>query len=178
MNDRLIEPDQAISEDEIPEAELELLINAETAVREIFSRGEPKKMPSRAQADSIWRAIAAGVLSDASAAKWARWVAKDVVANVIEDTSDQHCRPERALKALKISGKGAKKIDQELETATIFLRLSNSLSKLKLGPTIFGWMDPPPYVSPYKFAKSLHAEGRFKEYTLKALTGKIERLIK
>jgi hypothetical protein len=178
MNKRLKDLDEAIKEHEIPEDELKLRMNAETALRQVFTRDEPTKMPSRAQSDSIWRAIAAGVLSDASTARWASWVGKDIVANVIDSDCSAQEKPRQALRAIKLSGKAAPRGDEELRTAAIFLKLSNGLSKLKAGPSMFGWIDPPAKVSTYERAKSLHARGRFKQFTLKALQARIDRLTK
>lgn len=61
------------------------------------------RRPSRGEVDTIWRAIAGGLLSDEDTARWARLIAQDVVKYVIADTSSD--RSERALKALKLSGK-------------------------------------------------------------------------
>ena len=67
--------------------------------------GSPKKMPLRADADAIWRAIAAGLLNSDDTVRWAQLVAVDVVEHVINDSSQQESRPERALNAIKLNGR-------------------------------------------------------------------------
>ena len=156
----------------------DLSYDAEAALSELFTSGEPQKMPTRAQSDVIWRGIAAGALSDASIAKWAMWVGKDIVANVIDSKCSAQEKPRKALRAIKLSGKAAPRGDEELRNSVIFRKLSKGLSKLKAGPSMFGWINPPAKVSTYKLAKSFHARGRFKQFTLKALQTRIDRLTK
>jgi hypothetical protein len=111
--------DEGVDESEIEKPEL--FYNAEDALGQLFSSGEPKKMPLRAQSDAIWRAIAARAICDESIAKWACWVAKDIVANVIDDDRPENAR--RALKAIKLSGKAAPKRDERLIQAASWLKL-------------------------------------------------------
>lgn len=88
-----------MSDRDIPDQDERLALDALDALRDF---DWSSKRPSRGRVDTIWRAIAAGVLSDEDAARWARSIAQDVVEHVIEDTSSD--RSERALKALKLSG--------------------------------------------------------------------------
>lgn len=62
-----------------------------------------KDMPTREQSDAIWIAIANNMLPEELVVKWVTWIAKDVVTNVIQNKSSQ--RADRALKALKLSGR-------------------------------------------------------------------------
>jgi hypothetical protein len=169
------DPDEGVDEDEIPKEELELFYNAENALGELFTSGEPKKMPLRAQSDAIWRAIAGRAICDESIAKWACWVAKDIVANVIDDDRPENAR--RALKAIKLSGKAAPKRDEILIQSALWLRMNNFASRMKPGLTFFGdYFTPPPYVSPYKWAKK--NKGFYKHLSVKALESLMDRLTK
>lgn len=58
----------------------------------------------RGRVDPIWRAIAADLLNDEDAARWARRIAKNVVRDVLDDKSQD--RDDRALKALCLIGQG------------------------------------------------------------------------
>jgi len=84
----------------IEEGEEQLLISACEALTSIERDG---KRP-RALVDLVWRAIAANILDDADTARWARRIAKDVVANILDDKSFD--RDDRALKALGLFGQG------------------------------------------------------------------------
>lgn len=94
------------------------------------------RKPSRGKVDVIWRAIAAGLLSDEDTARWARQIAKNVVKDVIEDTSSD--RPERALKALKLTGKTEAGFSEQiaLRDALAYRRLTSALTgKPFISPT-------------------------------------------
>lgn len=93
---------------DIPDQDERLALDALEVLRDF---DWSSKKPSRGRVDTIWRAIAAGVLSDEDAARWARSVAQDVVDYVIQDTSSD--RSERALKALKLSGKAEAGFSEE-----------------------------------------------------------------
>ncbi len=56
----------------------------------------------RDRVDPIWRAIAADLLNDEDAARWARRIAQNVVCDVLDDKSQD--RDDRALKALGLYG--------------------------------------------------------------------------
>lgn len=172
------DPNEGVDEDEIPKEELELFYNAENALRQLFTSGEPKKMPLRAQSDAIWRAIAARAICDESIAKWACWVAKDIVANVIDSERSDKEKSRRAQKAIKISGKAAPEIDESIKQAAFWLRINNSASKIKSGLTFFGYFTPPPYVSPYKWAKEQKAKGFYKDLSFSALKSLMYRITK
>jgi hypothetical protein len=117
-------------ERDIPEEEMRLLI----AAKEALDRLDFERMPLRSDADVIWRAIAANVLCDESVSLWARWVAQAVVRDVIDNDCPSYQRKDHALKAIKLSGRGASyKPEQEacFELMAFEYFLSRGIKKIK-----------------------------------------------
>lgn len=88
---------------EPPPEDIKLLIEGVSALRS-FSPSNPESR-RRGRVDAIWRAVAAGILFDEDAARWAKIVAEDVVKNVIDKKDEPENRPKRALAALQLSGR-------------------------------------------------------------------------
>jgi hypothetical protein len=73
-------------------------------------RNEPKI--STTHAETIWKAINNNNLNDEDTAYWCRLIAKDVVENVIEKRHEG--RDDRALQALKLAGRQAKTVTEQM----------------------------------------------------------------
>lgn len=149
---------------DIPDQDERLALDALEALRDFEWSS---KRPSRGKVDTIWRAIAAGVLSDEDAARWARSIAQDVVEHVIEDTSSD--RSERALKALKLSGKAEAGFSEEAA-------LKSALAIPRLGALLAG----KPFVmpTPAQTADILRQEGSYVGVPRKAANDRAGRVLK
>jgi hypothetical protein len=125
------------------------------------------RKPSRGAVDVIWRAIATGLLSDEDTARWARQIGKDVVKHVIEDTSTD--RPERALRALKLSGKTEAGFSEQAA-------LKYALASRRLVSALTG----KPFVSPTpaEAADILRAQGFYQGVQRKAGNDRARRVLK
>lgn len=149
---------------DIPDQDERLALDALEALRDF---DWSSKKPSRGRVDTIWRGIAAGVLSDEDAARWARSIAQDVVEHVIEDTSSD--RSERALKALKLSGKAEAGFSEEaaLKSALAIPRLVAALTgRPFVAPT------------PAQAGEILREEGRYVGIPRKASNDRAGRVLK
>ena len=154
------------------------------AVTALKQYEETKKTPPRAGVEAIWRAIAhGGLLSGEDTAKWAKFVAEDVVKNVIDETKEPHRRPNRAAAALKIVGHAENNIEELEELRNILwaftelkIGLSDPRTPLELKQKIKDVLssDRPP---PTQFAKELVARGFFKGISLKKAAKRTERLL-
>ncbi len=144
------------------EEEVELLLDAVSALRS-FSRSNPRTL-RRSRVDAIWRAVAAGILSDEDAARWAKIVAEDVVKNVIDKKNPPEDRPKRALAALQLSGR-----EQKLCSG---LRLLDSAMQV-IEPEAHGRNRA--RQSPAKQAKALMKWGHFEGGTEKQAADKIRK---
>jgi hypothetical protein len=125
MNDEI----QIADERDIPEEDMLLLMDGEDA----FQCIDFNKMPRRADADAIWRAIAAGVLPDTKTVKWAKWVAQAIVKDVLDNRCPSEQRKDHALKAIKISGHGnpyAEEEDKSFEHLAFAFFLSKAIGRL------------------------------------------------
>jgi hypothetical protein len=123
--------------------------------------------PSRGKVDVIWRAIATGLLSDEDTARWAQKIAKNVVKHVIEDTSTD--RPERALKALKLTGKAEAGYSEQVA-------LSGTLASKRLVSALTGKAFVPP--TPVEAADILRAQGSYQGIKRKAGNDRAGRALK
>ena len=154
------------------------------AVTALKQYEETKKTPPRAGVEAIWRAIAhGGLLSDEDTAKWAKFVAEDLVKNVIDETKEPHRRPYRAAAALKIVGHAEKNIEELEELRNIlwvFTELRIGLSdprtpnelKQKIEDCLLSGRP-----SETEIAKVLLARGFFKGLSLKKAAKRTERLL-
>jgi hypothetical protein len=165
-------------EAEIPPDEERLLIKAYEALRDgslsLNDETLSKNAPTREQAHAVWMTIAKGILPDDDTVRWARWVARDVVENVLNDKSTQ--RANRSLKALKLSGHGNSKRADKVnagtreaiqEAASIYI-LQAGLAKLKEHkPMTVG-----------RYARSLQGDKRFSKLLPRELEQRLRREIK
>ena len=147
-----------------PDQDERLALDALEALRD-FDWSSRK--PTRGRVDTIWRAIAAGVLSDEDAARWARSIAQDVVEHVIQDTSSD--RSERALKALKLSGKAEAGFSEEVA-------LKSALAIQRLGAALTGKSFVLP--TPAQAGDILREEGIYTEVKRKAANDRAGRVLK
>jgi hypothetical protein len=137
-----------------------LALEALDALREF----DPSKCNQRGPIDTIWRAIAAGVLSDEDTARWARIVAVDVVKHVIDDKDVPEDRPRRALSALQLSSRGGDHYiaNRDLERMIGWGRFRAYLrgeAYVKPGPA--------------EAARMLSAEGHFEGLTIREITNRV-----
>jgi len=154
------------------------------AVTALKQYEETKKTPPRAGVEAIWRAIAhGGLLSDEDTAKWAKFVAEDVVKNVIDETKERHRRPNRAAAALKIVGH-AEKNSEEYEELQRLLFLSALIRlKIKAPNTPIDErkeLEKDPLsmrLSPTALAEVLLARGSFQGLSLPQAEGRTRRLL-
>lgn len=147
-----------------PDQDERLALDALNALRDF---DWSSKKPSRGRVDTIWRAIAAGVLSDEDVARWARSIAQDVVEHVIQDTSSD--RSERALKALKLSGKAEAGFSEKAA-------LKGALAIPRLVAALTG----KPFVlpTPAQAGDILRKEGHYTEVRSKAANDRAGRALK
>jgi hypothetical protein len=150
--------------EETPDQDERLALDALEALRHF---DWSSRRPSRGAVDTIWRAIAGGLLSDEDTARWARSIAQDVVEYVIADTSSD--RSERALKALKLSGKAEAGFSEHAA-------LKSALAIPRLVATLTG----KPFVvpTPAQAAEILHKEGSYVGVPRKAANDRAGRVLK
>ena len=150
-----------ISQEDAEALALEMLaLEAIYALREF----DPAKPKVRGPIDTIWRAIAAGVLSDEDTARWARIVAADVVKHVIDDKDVPEERPRRALSALQLSSRGGGHYIEETALKRM-IRWEQYLSSLRGAEYA--------YPSPIEAAEMLRKEGYFEGYTSRSITNRV-----
>lgn len=137
-----------------------LALEALDALREF----DPAKHKKRGPIDTIWRAIAAGVLSDEDTARWARIVAADVVKNVIENKEMPEDRPRRALSALQLSGSADEHFIERSD-----LKRMISWEKYRSSLSGEAYTDP----SPIEAAEMLRKEGHFEGYATRSITNRV-----
>jgi hypothetical protein len=125
---------------------------------------DPLKTQKRGPVDTIWRAIAAGVLSDEDTARWARIVAADVVKNVIDNKEVPEERPRRALSALQLSGQADEHFIEKSDLERM-ISWEQYLSSLR--------GEDYAYPSPIKAAEMLRKEGYFEGYTNRNITNRV-----
>ena len=125
------------------------------------------RKPSRGKVDVRWRAIATGLLSDEDTARWAQQIAKNVVKHVIEDTSSD--RSERALKALKLTGKAEAGYSEQVA-------LSGALAVQRLVSALTGKTFVPP--TPAEAGDILRAQGSYQDINRKVGNDRARRALK
>lgn len=150
-----------VSREDVETLALErLALEALDALREF----DPLRINKRGPIDTIWRAIAAGVLSDEDTARWARIVAADVVKNVLDDKEVPEDRPRRALSALQLSSRGA---DHYIER--------KELERMMGWERFRAHLRGEAYVNrgPAEAARMLSAEGHFEGLTIREMTNRV-----
>ena len=154
------------------------------AVTALRQYEETKKTPPREGVEAIWRAIDhGGLLSDEDTAKWAKFVAEDVVKNVIDETKEPNRRPYRAAAALKIVGHAEKNIEEYEELKWLLFRSAVIRLKIKDPNTPIDErkeLEKDPLfmrLSPTALAEVLLARGSFQGLSLPQAEGRTRRLL-
>jgi len=164
--------------------EEKLWFAAVTALRQYE---ESKKTPPREGVEASWRAIDhGGLLSDEDTAKWAKFVAKDVVENVLvqDQKMDSNQRVHQQAAALKIVGHAAKNMEEFealkwllIQSAFIRLRINDPAtpidkkSELEKDPLSMR-------LSSTALAQVLLKRGSFQGLSLPQAEGRTRRLLK
>lgn len=156
------------------EEDLLLLIAAKPVLENVRLANNKSKplnlntnIPLREETDAVWRAIAKGIMADEDTVLWAQWIASHIVKFVIDDPSEPENRPKRALKAIKLSGSGAKHSPEILEEDLMyaFFQLKNAVKKVK--------GNPQEKLRATQFAKQLKTMGHYPDLTVKVLADQI-----
>ncbi len=135
----------------------ELLIDAHGALSCI----ETNKMPTRRQSEAAWRAIKEGLLVDEDVCRWASFVAKAVVEDVIDSDCLPREKPDHALRAIKIYGTLAE-VDILLDIEASYWALSEALKI-------------PQNASLRTRAKALQHHEKYKHLTVEEITERLRR---